>query len=525
MSKKRIIILYNAEETKMDIDLEEINTCDLLINKIKLQMNDCNPSFHYNLMAINTSVPYTLVEADNYMAIMNEKIAEGDLKLFFNKIDMKELDIENNDDDFIIEDEDENENKKKEKQKKEENPKIEKIEVNQLKINDEINKKNENDNIIINNKEEDDKLFSQTNMLLNRIEEVMGGSTFSFERSKTMAPSSNRIKDNKNKNNNINNNASNYLYNDINDINDNNDYCLLKEDTNKKNDKKFKTKNNNLIIDDEGEDELTNNLINPDTFKDKKCSICNDALKGIEYICCVCENIILCTKCEKEHYHPCIKCKSPFLSNPVHMYNFITNSYGYKIPANNFFFKLFKKEYEISIIPLTDKKICLRPNKEYLLPIKIINYTREVVKSSQFDVVPKDNKLVQIYSNDKFVMGPNSNKTLKMKCITGSNLGKEKINFYGFSEELCFKNQNLVNFSLEFEINEDEEEENINGKLGYNENVIMYTKQHKQLALEILESIGDKNMSKKHINKVFNVLIENEWNKNKSINNIKALKK
>ena len=132
---------------------------------------------------------------------------------------------------------------------------------------------------------------------------------------------------------------------------------------------------------------------------------------------------------------------------------------------------------------------------------------------------------VGIYSNDKFVLGPNSNKTLKMKCITGNILGKEKINFYGFSEELCFKDQKCVNFSLEFEINEDKEEENMNRKLGYNENVIMYNKQHKQLALEILENIGDKNMSKKHINKVFNILIENDWNKNQSINNIKALKK
>ena len=65
----------------------------------------------------------------------------------------------------------------------------------------------------------------------------------------------------------------------------------------------------------------------------------------------------------------------------------------------------------------------------------------------------------------------------------------------------------------------------MNKKLDYNENVILYNKEHKQLALEILESLVDFNRTKEHINNVFNALIQNKWIKEKSINKIKSLKK
>ena len=177
--------------------------------------------------------------------------------------------------------------------------------------------------------------------------------------------------------------------------------------------------------------------------------------------------------------------------------------------------------------PLSDKKVSLRPRKETLFPIKVFNLSKEIVNSSKFQIIPKDNKLVQIYyeANNRFSLGPNSNFTVKMKCITGKKLGTEKINFYAFSEELKFKNQSELNFSIEFEINDDEEEEKMNKKLEYNENVIVYNKEHKNIALSILESIGDKNRNKTHIDQVFNILMKSNWNKDKAINQIKALKK
>ena len=88
MSQKTIIILYNGVETKMEINLEETNNYDLLMDKIHPIITDFNPSTCYNLMAINTSEPYTILDSDNYMKIMQEQISGDDLKLFLNKINI-----------------------------------------------------------------------------------------------------------------------------------------------------------------------------------------------------------------------------------------------------------------------------------------------------------------------------------------------------------------------------------------------------------------------------------------------------
>ena len=540
MSQKTIIILYNGIETKLIINLDEINTYDLFMKKIYSIITDYNPSLTYNLMTLNTSEAYTIIDSNNYMKIMKEQIIEGDLKLFLNKpnIDSIENTIndtyqdicdpppvindnhpspndENDDEDFIIE-----QDEKKENEIKEENKNINEINGNlvneeQLKINEITNinkeKSNESDEIINNdnyeNEDDENNIYTQTNLMLDKIKKVMDRKDLEiYKHSKT-------VLEPKINNNNI---ISNYIYNEK--SNDDDNFNLLKNDDDKQ--------NNNIINQDKDIDaQIKSDFIKLDTFKDIKCSFCKDNLSGIKYICCVCENCILCTNCESEHFHPCIKFKTPFLSNLPNIYNFLLKYYSFKIPSSNFFSKFFRKEIEISLIPLTDKKICLRQNKEVLLPIKIINLSKEFIRSSQFDIIPKDNRLVQIYNdNQKFSVGPNLAFTLKMKCFSGDKLGKENITLYGFSEVLNFKNQENLKINLEFEVNKDEEEENMNEKLGFNENVILYNKQHKQIALNILDSIGDTNKSKEHINKVFNILLINNWNKDKSINKIKNMK-
>ena len=54
MSKKTLIILYNEKETKLEIDLEEVNTYELLMTKMHSIITDYNPSLIYNLMTINS---------------------------------------------------------------------------------------------------------------------------------------------------------------------------------------------------------------------------------------------------------------------------------------------------------------------------------------------------------------------------------------------------------------------------------------------------------------------------------------
>ena len=65
-------------------------------------------------------------------------------------------------------------------------------------------------------------------------------------------------------------------------------------------------------------------------FKSEKCTICNNILKGVKYICCLCDNYILCEECELYHIHPCFKYKMHFISNVIETSNFIEKCYGFK---------------------------------------------------------------------------------------------------------------------------------------------------------------------------------------------------
>ena len=504
MSQKVVVISYKGQESKIEIDLETTNTYNLFMTKIRSIITDYNTANTYNIMTTNTAEPYTLLNDDNYMKVMKEEINGEDLQLFLDEVDISAF--ENNEDGNDIEDEDfviENSEEKKEEKANEEKSKED---VEQLKIEENLN---ENINNIINEKDDNENLYNETDAMINKIRNVLGQSDLElFKHSKSVNFSQN---ENKYKNNSINNNKEK----DDDDVYN----LLLDDDENNK---------NNDINDGDMEVPQKSKIINEGTFKSIKCSICNSDLSGIKYICLVCENCTLCPNCEMIHFHPCLKFKSNFLSNLIDTYKYITQFYSFKVSSNNIFSKMFQKEYEISMAPLTDKKISLRPNREYMLPIKLINFSKEVITSSKFQIIPKNNKLLNIFleGNKKYTLGGNSNFTVKLKCITGNTKGKENVTFYGFSSQLTLKNPEQLKFNIEFEINDDSEEENLNKEFNNNENIIMFSKAHKSLALELLKAIGDRDRANAHINKVFNILMLNNWKSNKEvINKIKASKK
>ena len=93
-----------------------------------------------------------------------------------------------------------------------------------------------------------------------------------------------------------------------------------------------------------------------------------------------------------------------------------------------------------------------------------------------------------------------------------------------FSDVLTIKHHEGINFSLDFEINEDWEEEQINLFFENNEFAMLYNKEHKQLAKDILTNIGKKNFGKDYIKNVFDILVNCNWDKKKALNKINELK-
>ena len=553
MSQKSIIVLYNEKESKIELNLEEITSYTILLNKILSFYKEPKTS-SYHLMAINSSSPYTLLEEENYSKILNEKIVDDDLKLFLNKLNQDDIsqnksnnenktieDVvynEADDEDFVIENDESNKDIIKPEEKKEENENVNNINIinninineidTQLKIDDESNKINNDDK-----QEENGDLFSQTEEMMKKIDQLMGNNNLLNLNNLNNFNSSNILDTRNEEMIKINEEVNNpNLINKINII-----------EQQKKKIKKaplpFSRKNpnlnlnNNIINDDENEDieidenSLISKFIYPETFKSIKCTICDDHLLGIKYLCCVCDNCILCENCEKTHYHPCFKLKSEFLSNITDIYKFISNFYTFKNSSTkNFFSKIFTREYDVKIYPMGDSKICYRPKKSLIFPIKIVNSSSSLIKSSQFEIISKNNKLIKLLNPNKtFSLGANSTYILRLKCKTKNNVGKEKVDFYIFSDSITLKISAELNFTIDFEVNEDWEEEQLNLQFENNEYVNCYSKEHKQMVSEILNLIGSKNIEKEYIRNIFEIMVKCNWNKNIGLNQINKYKK
>ena len=73
--------------------------------------------------------------------------------------------------------------------------------------------------------------------------------------------------------------------------------------------------------------------------------------------------------------------------------NFLEKCYNFKLPYETTrYSKLFRKEYDLKIAPLSDVSFSLRPNKRINIPIKIMNYSKETINSCQFIIICRNQK-------------------------------------------------------------------------------------------------------------------------------------
>lgn len=461
MSIKKINVLFGTEEKILEIDLQEYNTYESFLKKIneEFKMSD------NQIMAMNSSEQFVILNSDNYLKILNEDIPEG-LKLFLSKM-VKATETMNTP------------NIESSKEVKKENVEDEEDEdfvIENTQINEEINKLNINDEQNINIKNEENL----------------------------------KINDNKK------------------EENDNTKSMVFRANTNFK----FSNLENkiNAFFDEKGNKEenirnkyiLPSKLIKPEMFQKEKCTICNSTLQGIKYICCICDNYNLCEECELYHNHPCFKYKIHFISNIIDTSNFMEKLYNFKLPYETTrYSKLFRKEYDLKIVPLTDLSFSLRPNKRINIPLKILNYTKETINSSQFVIICRNQKNIFLSTNEneKYSIEPNDEYILKIKCITPERTcKKENIFIEIYSHDLNIKSSRRLSHEYCIEVNFDADDDKINMELKNDEDIYCFNKEHKRLALNILKN--SKNEFK--IKNIFSCLLENNWDQNKAI---KALKK
>ena len=312
--------------------------------------------------------------------------------------------------------------------------------------------------------------------------------------------------------------SSNFNFNSFN----NNEYDNNDDNSDDENKKKEKENDNN-----------SNKITLPviplnlpkNVFKEDICTLCGNHIFSYKYICGICENCDLCERCEEIHIHPCFKYKTTFLSNLIDTYKYIDRNYDYKIPMDSKkMTKLIRKEYNLKIVPMTDRKFIVPPNKVIDLPVKILNLSDHEVNSSQFIIIIKNNLLINIsYQVDKiFTIKPNEEYELRLLCRTPAIHSMERINIEIYSAELNIRMSSRLSFDLEIEINDDKEDETLNNQLNNDKYAIFHTKAHKRIILSMLYYKDDW---KYKLRKVCQVLRDNKFDTKKSIEILTTKKK
>ena len=459
MEVKRINVLYQGKEKILEFNQEDYNTFDSFMKKIK---DEFNLTQIYQLMAMNSSEQFLILTQDNYMKVLNEDIPEG-LKLFMSEM-VKASEGVN-----IIEEEN------KEKINEEDDDFVienDNIENNNINIEEEKTKNENEENKIeednINNEEkEDDNNFGGYKSVVIRSNTNLEDKEDNFEI---------KIKN-----------------------------IFGEEDDN------YYTRNKYI---------LTSKNIDKKTFNSEKCLICNNKLKGIKYICCICDQCILCEECELYHNHPCFKYKTKFISSLYDTCDFISKYYDYKLPyESTSYSKFFRKEYDLKIEPYSDLEFSLRPNKVINIPLKILNYSRETLDSNQFIILIKNQKNIYLspYKENYKIKG--EEYFINIKCITPDRTcEKENILIEIYSQELPIKSSRRLIYEYNIEVNYDSEDDKLNMELKNDESIYCFNKEHKRIALNLLKSSGNQYK----IKNIMNCLFENNWDSNKAL---KALKK
>jgi len=492
----QISVSYNSKEILIELENYELDE-DIFtkfIDQLSEKIGQKNILSNFKLMAINTNIPYLLVEENNFWNILHEERKDGILKLFMNKQE------KNEEDEKVDEGADE-------------------LFFSGIKSSSSIGKDNDDDDDFNDDFYQRDTFSEKKEEKISKEEESDSNNNNNSEKKEQ--------KDEVDINDNINVNNSNEEIENNFQINDN----LMISDKDKINEKKEletkeneEEKNNNYLLEkvdniekDKEKNNVSKDAILKNIFIKESCSICRQSLKNQKYICAICKNVLLCDSCEEKHNHPCLIYKTPFISSIKETYNFIANNYP---SYSNLLAK--KSQRNLSISLMADKNIYLRKNKGVLIPIKIMNNSSITVDSKDFIVLIKQNKIINISynSNSYFKISPNSSYVLTLKCITPDVLCKEDMIAEIFSNKYVLKpNENLrINFSIE--INEDDEEEDLNIKLCFNEMAILYNKEHKQIMVSLLEN----ELAGNNIDDVIEVLLQYNWNKEEVLKYVSSLK-
>ncbi len=263
-----------------------------------------------------------------------------------------------------------------------------------------------------------------------------------------------------------------------------------------------------------------------DAIFDDICSICSRKIYYNKFVCIVCKNCILCENCEEEHPHPVMKCKINKISNlyDIYVYLYKHNKIVYdmlnKKTKKKSFFDFFNDNVKIKISTI-NTKFTMRKNKKLEVPIYIENLTNDIIEAGKNKFL-----LISRNSRDLFVNNKEIDQTINKKEQIQTSILVETndvCKLYNFQLEMYCGSDiklecNTIDFSIE--VNEDEEEEELNAFFDEYPDIMILNKKNK----EDMKYIMEKHITKEHPYVIVHLLKNNNWDKNKTINDLNSKK-
>ena len=487
-------ILYNANEYRIQIDKANKDGFQKMITDTKEALKIQEENKNLKIMTINSKNKFSFVTEENFFDLINEKFEGNVLKVCASLI--QEEQSYGNDDNgkLVIQDEfdsdDEFEIKKPEKKKddsfdsdknkeeeKKEEPKKEEEPSNIIK--EEIKEEPKN-NLIMNHEEEKKEIFKSSAIVLPGAEtpHPFAGLTevneIPIENSSSM------------------------------------NFAIPAEVP--------KIDNNNVqnLNIAQVEKESKRIITFASEFSSEKCDICGSALSNVKYICCICNSCTMCDLCEAEHPHPTVKYKTHFLSNLKETYVFIQTKQD--IPKNTFINNIMSKDIELTLEPVIDTEITMRPNQTIKIPILIQNNSKVDIKSEDFCLFVRNFKKVKIFFDEafKFTVKSKSSISINLMCTSKYALCREEIEVELYSNVIKIKDSKKKTCKLTVEVNEDMEEEKLNKIFFGYEKIMILSKKHKEMILNVMND----QLSSKAPLEIYDILKNAGWNLENAIDKL-----
>ena len=252
-------------------------------------------------------------------------------------------------------------------------------------------------------------------------------------------------------------------------------------------------------------------------FINDECSLCKKKLEDVKYICSICDNVILCDKCEINHLHPLVKYKNLLFSENIQSIINYQNCKNKDLNGKQSFLQkiIGNKLNKIQIIPgLINNQIYMRPNQARIFQLKIINQSDINIKANQLFLILKNYDNLNIkYKSSLGSIEPKKGFLLNIEIKSNTDVKNYQITAEVYSSDFKFQSEALI---INIIINNDDEDDQLNNRLKEYPDLFLIPKEQKKKII----SIFDEQLSVKPPNQIYAILLKHKWNVEEALDDL-----